>query len=122
MTEAGGLLPDIAATPAIHVMSTETDLDSAALNPDPATTAIGATATMTLTEVDLGHSTGPPGTISHAIEAPAPTTAITTHLTAGIPLTGMPPKMTADLAIEPVNATTNQPKNTRHLHTRHHGS
>ena len=105
-------------------MNTETDLDSATLDPDPdpMTTAIGPTATMTLTEVNLGHSIGPPGAISNAIEAPAPTAAIVTHLTAGIPLTGMPPEMTADLAIDLVNTTTNWPKDPRHPHTPHHGS
>ena len=110
MTEAGGLLPDITVTPAIHIMNTETDLDSVALNPDPMTTAIGATAATTLTGVDLGHSTGPPSAISHVIEAPAPTAAIMTCPTADIPLTGMPPKMTADLTIDPVNTTTNWPE------------
>ena len=47
MTEAGGPLPDITVTPAAHVMNTEIDLDSVALNPNPVTTAIGAAATMT---------------------------------------------------------------------------
>ena len=110
MTEAGGLLPDITVTPAVHIMNTETDLDSVALNPYHVTTAIGATATTTLTEVDLGHSIGPPGIISHVIEAPAPTATIMTHPTADIPLTGMPPKMTADPAIDLANATTNWPR------------
>ena len=122
MTGAGGLLPDITVTPAVHIMNTETDLDSVALNPDPMTTAIGATAAMTHTGVNLGHSTGPPSAISHVIEAPAPTAAIMTHPTADIPLTGMPPKMTADLTIDPVNTTTNWPEDPCHLHTLHHGS
>ena len=122
MIEAGGLLPDITVTPAIHVMNTEMDLDSVTLDPDSVTTAIGATATMTLAGVDVGHSTGPPGAIPYVKEAPAPTAAVMTHPTADIQLTGMPPKMTADLTIDPVNATTNQPKDPRHLHTLHHGS
>ena len=122
MTEAGGLLPDITVTPAVHIMNTETDLDSVALDPNHVTTAIGTTATMTLTEVNLGHSTGPPSSISPMIEAPAPTAAIMTHPTADIPLTGMPPKMTVDPTIDPVNATTNWPKDPRHLHTLHHGN
>ena len=63
-------------------MNTETDLDSVTLDPDPVTTAIGATATTTHIGVDQGHSTGLPATISHMIEAPAPTTTIMTHPTA----------------------------------------
>ena len=102
-------------------MNTETDLDSVALDPNPVTTAIGAPATTTLTGVDLGHSSGPPSTISHMIEAPAPIATIMTHPTGDIPLTGMPPEMTADLTIDPVNTTTNQPKDPCHLHTLHHG-
>ena len=102
-------------------MNTETDPDSVGLDPDPVTTTIEATATTTLTGVTLGHSTGPPSTISHVIEAPAPTATIVTCPTADIPLTGMPPKMTADLAIDQVNATTNQPKDPHHLHTLYHG-
>ena len=102
-------------------MNTETDLDSVTLDPDPMTTAIGATATMTLTGVNLGHSTGLPSAIFHMIEAPAPTATIMTHPTADIPLTGIPPEMTADLAIDPVNTTTNWPKDPHHLHTLHHG-
>ena len=122
MTEAGGLLPDITATPAVHIMNTETDLDSVALDPNPVTTAIGATATMTHVGVNQGHSTGLPGTISHVIEAQAPTTIVMTHPTADIPLTGMPPEMTADLAIDLENTTTNWPDDLHHLHTLHHGS
>ena len=103
-------------------MNTETDLDSVALDPDPVTTAIEATATTTHTGVNLGHSTDLPGAISHMIEAPAPTTTIMTHPTTDIPLTGMPPEMTADLAIDQENTTTNQPEDPNHLHTLHHGS
>ena len=103
-------------------MNTETDLDSVALNPDPMTTAIGAAATMTHIGVNQDHSTGLPITISHMIEAPALTAAIMTHPTTDIPLTGMPPEMTADLAIDLENTTTNWPKDLHHLHTLHHGS
>ena len=56
------------------------------------------------------------------IEAPALTATVMTHPTAGIPLTGIPPKMTADLAIDLENTTTNRPKDLHHLHTLHHGS
>ena len=113
MTEAGGLLPDIIAMPAVHVMNTETGLDSVAPDPNPMTTAIG---------VDQGHSTGLPNAIFHMTEAQAPTTAVMTHPTTDIPLTGMPPEMTADLAIDLENTTTNWPEDLHHLHTLHHGS
>ena len=122
MTEAGGLLPDITATPTIHIMNTETDLDSVALNPNPVTTAIGATAATTHVGVDQGHFTGLPNAISHMTEAPAPTIAIMTHPTTDIPIAGIPPKMTADLTIDLENTTTNQPKDPHHPHTLHHGS
>ena len=122
MTEAGGLLPDITVTSAAHIMNTETDLDSVALDPDPMTTTIGAAATMTHVGVNQDHSTGLPVAISHVIEAPALTVAIMTHPTTDIPLMGMPPKATADLAIDLENATTNWPEDLHHLHTLHHGS
>ena len=103
-------------------MTTEIDLDSVTLDPNHITTAIGATATMTLAEVNLGHSTGPPSAISHMIEAPAPTAAVVTHPTADMPLTGMPPEMIADPTIDLLNATTNWPEDPHHLHTLHHGN
>ena len=85
MTETGGLPPDITATPPIHIMNTETDLDSVPLDPNPVTTAIGATATMTHVGANQGHFTGLPNAISHVTEAPAPTTTIVTHPTTDIP-------------------------------------
>ena len=103
-------------------MNTETDLDSVTLNPNPMTTAIGATAATTHIKVNQGHSTGLPSAISHVIEAQAPTAIIVTHPTTDIPLTGMPPEMTADLAIDLENTTTNWPKDLHHLHALHHGS
>ena len=103
-------------------MTTEIDLDSAALNPDPVTTAIGAAAAMTPIEVDQDHSMGLPITTSHVIEAPALTATVVTHPTADIPLTGIPPEMTADLTIDPENTTTNWPEDLHHLHTLHHGN
>ena len=60
MTDTGGLPPDITATPPIHVMNTETDLDSVALDPNPMTTAIGATAATTHIGANQGHFTGLP--------------------------------------------------------------
>ena len=122
MTEAGGLLPDITVTPAIHIMNAETYLDSVTLDPDPVTTAIGTTATTTHIGVNQGHSTDLPIAISHMIEAPALTAAIVTCPTADIPLTEMPPVMTADLTIDPENTTTDRPEDLHHLHTLQHGS
>ena len=122
MTEAGGLLPDIAAMPTVHVINTETDQDSVALNPDPVTTAIGATAAMTHIGANQGHFTGLPNAISHAIEAPVPTATVVTHPTTDIPITGIPPEITADLTIDQENTTTNWPEDPHHPHTLHHGS
>ena len=96
-------------------MNTGTDLDSVALNPDPITTAIGVVATTTLIEVDPDHSTDLPITTSHIIEAPVPTAAIMTHPTTDLLLTGIPPKMTADLNIDLGNNITNQPKDLHQL-------
>ena len=101
-------------------MNTEIDLDSVALNPEPVTTAIGAAATMTHVGVSQDHSTSLLATTSQVIEAPALTATVVIHPTTDIP--GMPPKITADLAIGPENTTTNQPQALHHLHTLHHGS
>ena len=120
MTEAGGLPPDITVTPATHVMETEIDPDLVALNPEPVITAIGATATTTHIGVNQDHSTDSLVTTSHMTEAPALITAVVIHPIADIP--GMPPKMTADLAIDLENTTTNWPEDLHHLHTLHHGN
>ena len=85
------------------------------------TTAIGATAAMTHVGATQGHFTGLPNAISHVIEAPVPTTVIMTHPTADIPIAGIPPEMTADLAIDLENTTTNWPEDPHHPHTLHHG-
>ena len=90
-------------------MNTE-DLGSAALNPNPTTAAIGAAATMTPREVTQGHSIGLLTAISRVIEAPAPITADMIHPTADSLPANMSPEMTADLAIEPANSSTNCPK------------
>ena len=103
-------------------VNTGTDLDSVALDPNPITTAIGVVAAMTLIGVDPNHSTDLPITTSHVIEAPVPTTTIVTHPTTDLPLTGIPPKMTADLDIDPENNTTNQPEDLHLLHTHHPGN
>ena len=44
MTGVGDPPPDITVTPDTHAMTTETDLDSVALDPTPVTTAIGVVA------------------------------------------------------------------------------
>ena len=90
-------------------MNTE-DLGSAALDPNPATAAIGAAAAMTPREVTQGHSIGLLATISRMIEAPAPITADVIHPTTDSLPADMSPEMTADLAIEPTNSSTNCPK------------
>ena len=90
-------------------MNTE-DLGSATLNPNPASTAIGAAAATIPGGVDQGHSIGLLATISHVIEAPAPITAAVIHPTTDSPPADMSPKMTVDLAIEPENSSTNCPE------------
>ena len=45
-----------------------------------------------------------------------------THPTADLPLTGIPPEMTADLNIDLENNTTNWPKDLHPLHTLHPGN
>ena len=90
-------------------MNTE-DLGSAALNPNPTTAAIGAAATTTPREVAQGHSIGLLTTIFHVIEAPAPITADVIHPSTDSLPADMSPKMTADLAIEPANSSTNCPE------------
>ena len=103
-------------------MTTVTDLDSVALNPDPVTTAIGVVAAKTLIEVAPDHSTDLPITTSHMTEAPVPTTAIVIHPTADPRLTGTLPEMTADLDIGPGNIITNQTTDPHPLHGHHLGN
>ena len=45
-----------------------------------------------------------------------------THLTADLHLTGILPKITADLDIDPGNNTTDQPKDLHPLHIHHLGN
>ena len=90
-------------------MNTE-DLGSATLDPDPTTAAIGAEAATTPGKVAQGHSIGLLAAISCVIEAPAPITADVIHPTTDSLPADMSPKMTADLAIEPKNSSTNCPK------------
>ena len=105
--EARDHLPDTTVTPVTHGTNTE-DLDTVALNLDPAITATGATATTIPIGVDPDHSIGLLATISHEIEAPVPITTIVIHLTADNPPVGMPPEMTADLTTEPKGNITNR--------------
>ena len=122
MTEVGDLPLDAPATPDVHAMTTGTDLDSVAPDPDPITTAIGVAATKTPIEVTPGHSTDLPAATSHMTEAPVPTTTIVIHLTADPHLTGTLPKMTADPNIGPGNISTNQTKDLHPLHGHHPGN
>ena len=107
MTGVEDLPLDITTTPDAHAMTTGTDLDSVALNPDPITTAIGVIAARTLAEVTPDHSTDLPITTSHMTGAPVPTAAIAIHLTTDHHLIGTFPEMTADLDIGPGNNITN---------------
>ena len=121
-TGVGDLPLDITATPDAHAMTTGTDLDSVALNPNPITTAIGVAAARTLIEVSPDPSTDLPVATSHVTEAPVPTAAITIHLTTDPHLTGTLPKMTADLDIGPGNHITNQTEVLHPLHRHHLGN
>ena len=102
-------LPDITVKQVAHIMDTE-DLGSAALDPNPVTTATGAAATTIPRGVDQDHSIGLLATNSHVTEAPAPITATMIHPTADSPSVDMSPEMTADPAIKPENSSTNHPE------------
>ena len=95
-------LPGITLKQAAHVMDTK-DLGSATLDPDPATTAIGAADTTIPRGVDQDHSIGLLAAISHVIEAPAHITAAVIHPTADNQV-DMSLKMTADPTIKPETA------------------
>ena len=86
-------------------MNTE-DLGSAALDPNPMTTAIGAAAATIPRGVNQDHSIGLLAAISHVIEAPAPITATVIHPTTDSPPVDMSPETTAGLAIKPENSST----------------
>ena len=122
MTGVGDPPPDVTVTPDVHAMTTETDPDSVALDPAPMITAIGVVVARTLTEVAPYHSTDLPITTSHVTGALAPTAAAMTHLTADLHLTGITPKMTADLDLDLGNNTTNQPEDFHQLHIHHLGN
>ena len=122
MTGVEDLPLDITTTPDVHAMTTGTDLDSVALNPNPITTAIGVVATRTLAEVTPDPSTDPPITTSHMTGAPVPTTTIMIHLTTDVHFIGTLPKITGDLDIGPGNNITNQTKDLHPLHRHHLGN
>ena len=103
-------------------MTTGTDLDSVALNPNPITTAIGVVAAKTLIEVTPDHFTDLPIVTSHMTEAPVPTAAIVIHPTTDLCLTGTLPEMTADLDIGPGNIITDQTEDLHPLHGHHPGN
>ena len=102
-------LPGVTVKQLAHVMDTE-DLGSAALDPDPMTTAIGAAAATIPGGVDQDHSIGLPTAISHVIEAPAPITTAVIHPTADSPPVDISPETTADPTIKPKNSCTNHPE------------
>ena len=97
---------DVIVTLDSHNMITRIDPDSVPLDPAPVTTGIGVAAVMNTTEVTPGHSTGLLTVASHVITAPVSITTDVTPLTADLHLIGIPPEMTADLAINPTNNTT----------------
>ena len=108
MTATDPLL-GIIATPVTHVMDTE-DLDSATLDPNPATTATGAAADRNPGGVDQDHSIGLLATISPMTEVPAPIIATVTCPTADSPPAEMPLETTADPARKLENSSTNPPE------------
>ena len=108
---------DITVTPDAHAMMAETDLDSAALDLAPITTAIEVVATRILAEVAPGLSTDLPITASHVTGALVPTTGAMTHLTTDLHLIGILPEMTADLDTDTDSNTTDQPEDFHPLHS-----
>ena len=93
-------------------MITRIDPDSVALNPAPITTGIGVAAIMNTTEVAPGCSTGLLAIASHITGAPVPIATDATILTSDLHLIGIPPKMTADLTINPINITDHRSSST----------
>ena len=113
---------DVIVTLDGHNMITRIDPDSVTLNPTPVTTGIGVAAIMNTAEVTPGHSTGLLAIASHVIGAPVPITTNATPLTADLHLIGIPPKMTADLTINPTNNTTDWHTDLRPLHNHQIGN
>ena len=92
MTGVGDPPLDITVTPDTHTMTAGTDLDSAAPDLAPITTAIGVVAARTLAEVAPDHSTDLPIAASHMTGALVPTAAIMTHPTTDLHLIGILPR------------------------------
>ena len=90
-------------------MNTE-DLDTVALDPDPAITATEAAATMIPIGVNPDHSIDLHAATSQETEASVPITPIVIHHTADNQPVGIPPEMTADLATDPEGNITNCPE------------
>ena len=122
MTGVGDPPLDITVTPDAHAMIAGTDLDSVTPDLSPITTAIGVVATRTLTEVAPDHSTDVPVAVFHVTEALVLTTTAMTCLTTDLHLIGIPPKMTADLNINPGDNTTDQPRDLHPLHRHNLGN
>ena len=106
-------------TPDLHAMTTGTDLDSVALDPDLITTDIGITANMNTAGIIPNHSIDLPTAVPYVIGAPVYTATTETHPTTDLHPTGIPPKMTAGCDIAPGDINTNQPRDL-HQHHRHH--
>ena len=113
---------DVTVTPGAHTMITETDLNSVVPDLAPVTTDTGVVATRTPVEVTPDHSIDLPIAVSHVTEALVLTTTAMTCLTADLHLIGIPPKMTADLDINPGDNTTDQPGDLHPLHRHHLGN
>ena len=92
-----------------HTMITRIELDSVAPDLTPVISDIGVVAARTTAEVDPGHSTDLPATVSHITGALVPTATAMKHHTADLHLIGILPKMTADLDIKPASNTTDWP-------------
>ena len=122
MTGVGDLPLDITAMPDTHAMTSGTDPDSVALDPNPVTTAIGVVATRTLVEATPDHSTDLPVTISHVTEAPVSTATVVIHLTADPHLIGTLHEKRVDPNIGPGNHITNQTEVPHPLHGLHLGN
>ena len=91
----------IIATPDILTMITRIGPGLVIPNSTPITMDIGVAAIMTPIGDTPGHSTDLPNVVSHATEAPVPTTIAMTHCTTDLHPIGIFPEMTADLNTNP---------------------
>ena len=113
---------DVTVTPDTHAMITGTGLDSVIPNLAPVTTDTGVVAARTPIEVTSDHSIDLPIAVSHITEALVLTATAMTCLTADLHLIGIPPRMTADLDINPGDNTTDQPRDLHPFHRHHLGN